>query len=145
MVRTVMVAKWSAIASVLLLSSIMLHPLPVQEGGHGTELGQNPSAGQNVPYRVGGDVSAPVLIHSVDPEYTETARKNKVEGNVLLNIWVDSNGNPNHIHVIRGLGAGLDEKALEAVRQYRFKPAMKDGKPVRVELNLDLNFTLPKG
>jgi protein TonB len=55
---------------------------------------------------------------------------------------VDENGNPTHVHVARGVGMGLDEKAVEAVRQYKFKPGMKDGKPVKVELAIEVNFQI---
>ena len=76
------------------------------------------------------------------PSYSEEARKAKVAGNVLVNLWVDTNGLPSHVRVIRGVGMGLDEKAVEAVKQYRFKPAMENGKPVLVELNVEVNFQI---
>ena len=87
-------------------------------------------------------VSAPILIYQVDPEFSEEARKAKVSGNVLVNLWVDEKGNPTHVRVIRGIGLGLDEKAVEAVKQYRFKPAMENGKPVMVEMNIDVTFQI---
>ena len=59
-----------------------------------------------------------------------------------MNLWVGTNGLPSHVHVIRGVGMGLDEKAVEAVKQYRFKPAMENGKPVLVELNIEVNFQI---
>ena len=92
--------------------------------------------------RIGDGVSAPVLIYQVDPEFSEEARKAKFSGNVEVYIWVDTDGKPSHIRVVRGVGMGLDEKAVEAVRQYRFKPAMKDGKPVQVDLYIDVNFQI---
>jgi TonB family protein len=92
--------------------------------------------------KIGGSVSAPVLIYSVEPEFSEEARKAKVGGNVLVNCWVDPNGLPSHVHVIRGVGHGLDEMAIRAVRQYRFKPAVENGKPVVVELNVEINFQI---
>jgi protein TonB len=113
--------------------------------GSGNGSGLGPGSGGNTgggPRRIGGGVSAPVLIYSVEPEFSEEARKAKVAGNVLVNLWVDTQGNPSHVHVIRGVGMGLDEKALEAVRQYRFKPAMENGKPVLVELNVEVNFQI---
>jgi TonB family protein len=90
--------------------------------------------------KIGGAVSAPALLYSIAPEFTEKARKARISGNVLVNLWVDTNGRPEHVHVIRGVGMGLDEKAVEAVRQYRFKPAIKNGEPVLVELNVDVHF-----
>jgi protein TonB len=83
------------------------------------------------------------VIHSVKAEYTETAHNAKVSGTVQVNLIVDPNGNPSHIRVIHGLGMGLDEKAIEAVHRYKFKPGMKDGKPVRVELTISINFQDP--
>jgi periplasmic protein TonB len=113
--------------------------------GSGNGSGLGPGSGGNTgggPKRIGGGVSAPVLIFSVEPEFSEEARKAKVAGNVLVNLWVDVNGNPSHVHVIRGVGMGLDEKAAEAVRQYKFKPALENGKPVLVELNVEVNFQI---
>ena len=113
--------------------------------GSGNGSGLGPGSGGNTgggPRHIGGGVSAPVLIYSVEPEFSEEARKAKVAGNVLVNLWVDTNGNPSHVHVIRGVGMGLDEKAMDAVRQYKFKPAMENGKPVLVELNVEVNFQI---
>lgn len=111
--------------------------------GHGSGIG--PGSGGNTgggPKRIGGGVSAPQLIYSVEPEFSEEARKAKVAGNVLVNLWVDTNGLPSHVRVIRGVGMGLDEKAVEAVKQYKFRPAMENGKPVLVELNVEVNFQI---
>jgi protein TonB len=113
--------------------------------GSGNGSGLGPGSGGNTgggPRRIGGGVSAPKVIYQVEPEFSEEARKAKVAGNVLVNLWVDTNGNPSHVHVIRGVGMGLDEKAVEAVRQYKFKPAMENGKPVLVELNIEVNFQI---
>ncbi len=113
--------------------------------GSGNGSGIGPGSGGNTgggPRRIGGGVSAPVLIYSVEPEFSEEARKAKVAGNVLVNLWVDQQGHPSHVRVLRGVGLGLDEKAMEAVRQYRFKPAMENGKPVLVELNVEVNFQI---
>jgi protein TonB len=95
-----------------------------------------------VPKKIGGSVSAPVLIYSVEPEYTAQAKADKVGGIVLINFWVDEQGRPEHVRVRRGLGEGLDEKAVEAVKQYRFNPAMEGGKPVLAELNIEVNFKI---
>jgi protein TonB len=114
-----------------------------QDGGHPTNANQKSSVGPNGVYKAGGDVSAALVIQAVAPQYTEIAIKKKIEGKVLVNLHVDVNGNPNHIHVLRGLGEGLDEKAIEAARHYKFKPAVKDGKAVPVELNLEIKFLLP--
>jgi TonB family protein len=101
---------------------------------------EEPANAAITPRKIGGSVTAPVVTYSVDPEYTEEARQARVSGTVLVRLWVDVQGNPTHVRVIRGIGQGLDEKAVEAVKQYRFKPAMEDGKPVLVELNIEVSF-----
>jgi periplasmic protein TonB len=120
-------------------------------GGRGTGLGSGdgsgigPGSGGGTgggPRRIGGEVSAPVLMYLVEPEFSEEARKAKTSGNVLVNLWVDEKGVPSHARVLRGIGMGLDEKALEAVKQYRFKPALENGKPVLVELNVEVTFQI---
>jgi TonB family protein len=84
----------------------------------------------------------PVIILKKDPEYSEAARKAKYQGMVLIAAEIDEAGQPTNLHVVRSLGLGLDEKALEAVRQWRFKPATKDGKPVTAPLMLEVSFRL---
>jgi TonB family protein len=93
-------------------------------------------------YRPGGEVSIPKLIYAATPSYSEAARKAKLEGIVILKLVVDEDGNPQNVRVVRPLGMGLDEKAVEAVRRYRFNPALKDGVPVPVEINVEVNFRL---
>ncbi len=90
----------------------------------------------------GGGISSPKLIYSVDPEFSDEARRQKYQGVVVLSIIVDAQGNPQRIKVLRPLGMGLDEKAIEAVKQYKFKPAMSGSKPVPVEINIEVNFQL---
>jgi protein TonB len=93
-------------------------------------------------YRVGGGVSAPRATFSPDPEYSEEARKAKYQGTVVLWVVVGPDGKPHDIRVQRTLGMGLDEKAIEAVRQWKFEPAKKDGSPVAVQINVEVNFRL---
>ena len=92
--------------------------------------------------RIGGDVSAPLIVYKVDPEFTEQARKAKAQGVVLVNLVVDRSGKPTNVHVIRGVGHGLDKEAVDAVSQYRFRPAEEYGKPVPVALNVEVNFQI---
>jgi bla regulator protein blaR1 len=99
-------------------------------------------APRNQIYHIGGDVSAPELIFAPDPEYTEKARQAKYQGICVLALIVDEQGNPQRVQVVRHLGMGLDKKAVEAVRQYRFKPATLRGKPVPVEVNIEVNFRI---
>jgi TonB family protein len=93
-------------------------------------------------FRVGGDVSAPILVSKVEPEYSEEARKAKFSGAVLLSLVVDANGLPRNIHVVRPLGLGLDEKAIEAVMKWRFRPGMKGGRPVATQATVEVTFRL---
>lgn len=111
--------------------------------GHG--LGAGPGSGGGYGgglMSVGGGVSAPVLIHSVEPDFTEQARQADFQGSVAIQLIVDAQGNPQNIHITRHLGMGLDEKAIEAVRQYKFKPAMYQGHPVAVQILVDVAFHL---
>lgn len=113
--------------------------------GSGDGSGLGPGSGGNTgggPRRIGGGVSAPVLLFSVEPEFSEEARRAKVAGNVLVNLWVTPHGRPTHVHVLRGVGMGLDQKAIAAVEQYRFAPALENGKPVLVELNVEVDFQI---
>jgi TonB family protein len=93
-------------------------------------------------YNVGGDVSAPTLIFSPDPQYSEQARQAKYQGVCAIALIVDAQGNPTRVQVVRHLGMGLDQKAVEAVKAYRFEPAMRFGKPVAVTVNVEVNFRL---
>jgi TonB family protein len=93
-------------------------------------------------YRIGGGVSAPVPIYQPEPEYSEEARKAKWQGSVLLSLVVDESGKAVGIKVTKSLGLGLDQKAIEAVEKWRFKPGMKDGKAVPVMASVEVNFRL---
>jgi periplasmic protein TonB len=93
-------------------------------------------------YRVGGGVTQPAVIFKVDPEYSEEARKAKYSGTVLLAVIVDSEGRARDIHVVKSLGMGLDEKAVEAVEKWKFKPGMKGGVAVNVKATIEVNFRL---
>ncbi len=93
--------------------------------------------------QIGGRVSAPTVLHSVEAEFSDEARRAKYQGVCLISLIVDTQGNPQNIRVARALGMGLDEKAIEAIRQYKFKPAMKDGKtPVPVMITIEVDFRL---
>ncbi len=108
-------------------------------GGYGPGSGGGTGGGV---YHVGGGVSPPTVLSSVDPEYSDEARRAKYTGIVVVSLIVDAQGNPQHVNVVRRLGMGLDEKAVEAVRQYKFKPAMFQGHPVPVEVNIEVNFQI---
>jgi protein TonB len=111
--------------------------------GHGGGVGAGSGGGiGGGVFRVGGGISAPQAISSPDPEYTEEARRAKTEGTCILGLIVDAEGRPHDIRIVRGLGAGLDAKAIEAVRQWLFEPARKDGKPVSVLISVEVAFRL---
>jgi protein TonB len=85
---------------------------------------------------------APLLVYKVDPDYSDQARLARYNGTVLLRLIIDEKGDPRDIRVLRSLGLGLDEKAIEAVRRWRFRPGLKDGKAVAVDANIEVNFRL---
>jgi TonB family protein len=93
-------------------------------------------------YRIGGAVLPPQLIHKVEPQYAEKARRSGLEGTVVLYVVVDENGRPRDLKVVKGLGKGLDEAATKAVQQWQFKPGTKDGVPVAVSAQIEINFRL---
>ena len=117
------------------------------DGGAGSGHGSGIGPGSNGGYgggvmNVGGGVSAPQVIHSVDPQFTEEARQANHQGVVSIQLIVDPQGSPQNVHVVRILGMGLDQRAVEAVRQYRFRPAMYQGRPVAVQMVIDVEFRL---
>jgi TonB family protein len=105
-------------------------------------LNPQPSAPSNQVLHIGGGVKPPVVIHTAEPEYSLQAKDAKFSGNVRVYLQVDTNGHTSHVRVVKGVGMGLDEKAVEAVSQYRFKPATLGGKPVPVDLYIDVNFQI---
>jgi protein TonB len=113
--------------------------------GPGSGPGFGPGSGGGLgggAYKIGGGVSAPSIIYKVEPEYSEEARKAKFQGTVLLFVVVDEHGNPRDIKILRPLGLGLDQKAIEAVEKWKFSPGKKDGKPVPVQAQIEVNFRL---
>jgi len=113
--------------------------------GSGAGPGVGPGFGGGIGggvFRVGGGVSAPRVLENPSPDYSEEARKAKYQGTVVLWLIVDSNGKPRDVRVARSLGMGLDQKAIEAVRLWKFQPALKDGTPVAVQINVEVNFHL---
>jgi protein TonB len=109
--------------------------------GPGVGPGEGGGIGGGI-FHVGGGVSAPRATYSPDPEYSEEARKAKFQGTCVLGLVVGPDGRPRDIHVVRSLGLGLDEKAIEAVSRWRFDPAMKDSKAVAVAISVEVDFRL---
>jgi TonB family protein len=93
-------------------------------------------------YRIGGGVTAPRAIYDPEPEYSEEARKVKYQGTVVLWLIVGEDGRVRDIRVQQSLGMGLDEKAVEKVKTWRFEPGKKDGRPVPVQVSVQVNFRL---
>lgn len=109
--------------------------------GPGVGPGEGGGIGGGI-YRVGGGVSPPRTLYSPDPEYSEEARRSKFQGTVVLWMIVGPDGRPRDLRVLRSVGMGLDEKAIEAVRTWRFDPARKNGQPVAVQINVEVSFRL---
>jgi TonB family protein len=111
--------------------------------GHGPGVGAGSGGGiGGGVFKVGGGISAPRPIATPDPDYTEEARRAKTQGTCILWMIVDAEGHPRDIRIVRGLGFGLDTKAIEAVKQWRFQPALKDGKAVNVQISVEVAFHL---
>ena len=113
--------------------------------GSGRGNGVGPGSGGGTgggAYKPGGGVTAPIAILKPEPEYSEEARKAKWSGSVMISLVVDVNGMPQSVQVVKPLGLGLDQKAIEAIMKWRFKPGTKDGKPVPVQATVEVNFRL---
>jgi TonB family protein len=113
--------------------------------GSGTGPGFGPGEGGGVGggvFRVGGGVSPPRVIYQVDPEFSEEARKAKYQGTCELMLIVDASGRPTNIRVQSALGMGLDEKAIEAVKKWRFEPGQREGHPVATIIAVEVDFHL---
>jgi protein TonB len=109
--------------------------------GGGLGPGEGGGVGGGV-YSVGGNVSAPVPIYKPEPAYSEEARKAKYQGTVVLWIVVDALGNVTDCKVVKPLGLGLDEKAVETVRTWKFKAAQRNGTAVPVRVMVEVSFRL---
>jgi TonB family protein len=110
--------------------------------GPGNGPGFGPDSGNGIEVPGQGGVSVPIPIVTPEAEFSDEARRNKYQGICMISIIVDAQGNPHNLRVTRSLGMGLDEKALEAVSRYRFKPALKQGRPVAVRMTVAVNFRL---
>lgn len=108
-------------------------------GGLGAGTGGNFGGGV---FHVGNGVSAPEAVYYPDPDYSEEARKAKYQGTVVLTVIIGPDGRVHNPRVTRALGMGLDEKAVEKVLTWKFKPALKDSKPVAVEMAVEVTFNL---
>jgi TonB family protein len=110
-------------------------------GGPGVGPGSGGGIGGGI-FRVGGGVSAPTILSRVEPQYSEEARKARYQGTVVLEAIVRRDGTVDILRVVRSLGFGLDENAIRALKQWRFRPGMMNGQPVDISLNIEVNFNL---
>jgi TonB family protein len=113
--------------------------------GSGTGPGVGPGEGGGMGggiFRPGKGVTPPRVIYQTDPEFSEEARKAKYQGTCVLGLVVDANGRPTAIRVLSALGMGLDEKAIESVKNWKFEPGKKDGHDVAVEIAVEVDFHL---
>ena len=101
-----------------------------------------PPAEPEGPIRVGGDVQPPVKVSAPSPQYTEIARKARIQGVVIVEAIIDKTGAVTNVKILKGLPMGLDTAAADAVKKWKFKPATLNGKPVAVIYNLTVNFRL---
>ncbi len=139
-----------AIPSKVAVSAAMIAPPPMAGTGSGGGIGSGngpgvgPGHGGGIGggvYRVGGGVSAPKAINAPDPSYSDEARRASVGGIVVLHAIVGTDGRVTDVKVVRSLGMGLDEKAVEALRLWTFDPAKKDGKPVSAQVTVEMSFS----
>src|SRR5262245_628792 len=132
-----------AIAIVLALAAAPLVSSSNALAGEGSaatpKVDPSSAAGANV--EAPGDLQPPVLVKKVAPDYPKAARKAKVQGDVVIKATIDADGNVVSPEVVRSIPL-LDEAALSAVKQWKYKPAIKSGRPVKVELTLTINFKL---
>jgi periplasmic protein TonB len=113
--------------------------------GSGSGPGVGPGSGGGMGggvFRIGKGVTPPRVIYQTDPEFSEEARKAKYQGTCVLGLVVDANGRPTAIRVLNALGMGLDEKAIESVKNWKFEPGKKDGHDVAVEIAVEVDFHL---
>jgi TonB family protein len=110
----------------------------------GPQLGTGASAPVEGVYRIGAGVSYPRVASKVEPTYTKEAEDDHVEGFVLISVVVARDGTPDDLRIVRGIGHGLDETAIKAVRQWHFEPGTNRGVPVAVgPIVVAVNFRLP--
>lgn len=101
-----------------------------------------PVAEPEGPIHVGGDVKAPVKVNAPPPQYTEIARKARIQGVVIVQAIINKQGRVENVKVLKGLPMGLEDEAVKAIKQWSFEPATLNGKPVDVYYNLTVNFRL---
>jgi periplasmic protein TonB len=138
----------------LLLCTFRTQPSPVEAAGSGqSQVAPQQSPDASGKYHVGDGVSPPKLVYAPDPEYSEKARRKRVQGKIVLSLTVDPQGRPQDVRVLHSLAetldkkfqaaaVDLDENAVKAVKQYRFDPALLKGKPVSVETTVEVSYRI---
>jgi protein TonB len=125
-------------------------PAPTTPTDHASP---TPNTNASPTLKVGGGVTAPKILYQPEPQFSKLARKQKVSGVATVSLIIDTEGNPTNVHISKSMADSVDQKhreaalsldqaAVDAVKQYKFKPAMQDGKPVAVYLNVEVNFKL---
>jgi TonB family protein len=136
-VRKVWLAASLAVTVAFVVATLVVSPGRAQEG----KLALEPVVVQNV-YKMADGITAPKVLHKVEPKYTQEARDEKIAGTVLLKIVVTAQGKADNIEVVKGIDPGLDQAAMDAVAQWEFQPGTKDGQPVNVWATIEVNFRL---
>lgn len=101
---------------------------------------EDATTGKDKPFHVGGAVKPPVILSTREPEFSPIAKALKASGDVEVHLWILPDGGTSHLSIEKAAGLGMDEKAIEAVSNYRFKPATRDGKPITVDIYVDVKF-----
>lgn len=128
---------WVAAIALSICSAVIASDKP-----RSTDIGSGKPPDQGPVLKVGGPVSAPRVKSAPDPQYSKEARRAHVQGVVVLWMVVGVDGRAHDVKVARPLGYGLDEEAVKAVQKWRFEPAKRKGKPVPVQINVEVNFRL---
>ena len=119
-----------------------MNPIPLLATGILLSIASTAGQEAEPVHKAGNGVSVPVVLSDVKPRYTPEAMRERVAGLVKLEGIVETDGSVSDVRVVSPLHPGLDESAVEAFKQWRFKPGMKDGKPVRVQIDVEMTFTL---
>lgn len=130
------------VREVLVMASMLILGLASVSGAFAKAVVNDQDARYGRIYHPGPEITNPKLVYAPNPEYSAEARRAKYQGVCVVGLIVDAQGNPQRVHVVRPLGMGLDQKALEAVRQYRFEPALHHGKPVAAAIKIEVNFKI---
>lgn len=121
---------------------LMAPEIPIDIGTIFDDIPEPPPMPQEKTFYLSGEVDPPVRVHYVDPLYTELARRSRTHGTVILQAIIDTQGQVTEVKVLKPLTMGLTEEAIKAVKQWRYDPSTKDGKPVNVQLSVTIRFQL---